>query len=318
MPRTKPLYIYPSSEVYKNLLEELVDIHSKIQTGDLSGITDQISKLVKEVDDLKESTSLADKEINEELDGAKGQFPSINDRFLALDQYDILKTIFNINTTREYEYNNNGQITKEIVRGDMNYDTHFVYDSYDNITSETKYDLDGVVISERKYTYTPDGNIATVVGKNTDEIMLLSNAIVDYEQNKRLEAIEAIDFVELGKVLDGWDLIGVAETVQELVTQVQHLMLHLPENLGYLIDTSEVFRRLDTIEQRLDANEIYHTFDVVTGTTTYSIPPNIADKKFAVFMEGLLLEKDVDFSIKGDSITFMIPLIDGFTVTFKD
>lgn len=318
MPRTKPLYIHPSSEAYDNLLDELVDIHKKIQTGDMSGIRDQISDIVKEVEDLRQSTSLTDQEINKELSSAKGVYPSINDRFLSLDHYDILKNILNINTTRNYEYSQKGQIIKEIVRGDLNYDTTFVYDSYDNIINETKTDLSGNVISERNYTYTPDGNVSSVRGVNTDEIMLLSNALVDSEQDKRLEAIEAIDFVELGKTLDGWDLIGVAQTVQELVTQVQHLMLNLPENIGYLIDTSELYRRLDTIEQRLDANEIYYAFDVQTNVQKYNIPEHIIGKRFAVFMEGLLLERDVDYEINDNTIVFTIPLIDGFTVTFKD
>lgn len=318
MPRTKPLYIYPSSNVYSNLLDELLDIHNKIQTGDTSGITDQITALAKEVDDLRLSTSLSAADVDEELKNARGTYPSINDRFLSLDQYDILNTIMNVNTTRAYEYSPKGQIIKEIVRGDMNYDTEFVYDSYDNIISETKTGLDGSIISEKKYTYTSDGNIATVKGTNTDEIMLLSNALIDSEQNKRLSALEAIDFVELGKVLDGWDLIGVAETVQDLVTQVQHLMLNLPENIGYLINTSEIYNRLDEIEQRLDANEIYYAFDVETNIQEYSIPEHIVNKKFGVFMEGLLLEKDMDYEIKGNTILFTIPLIDGFTVTFKD
>lgn len=318
MPRTKPVYIYPSSDTYSNLLDELIDIHKKIQTGDMSGIRDQISNLVKGVDDLKLSTSLADQEINKELLDARGVYPSINERFLSLDQYDILKTIFHINTTRSYEYSSKGQITKESVRGDLNYDTVYLYDSYDNIISETKTTPDGTIISEKKYTYTPDGNIATVTGTNTDEIMLLSNALIDSEQNKRLEAIEAIDFVELGKVLGGWNLIEVAKTVQELVTQVQHLMLNLPENIGYLINTSEIYRRLDTIEDRLDANEIYYAFDVTTNKQEYSIPADIVNKKFGVFMEGLLLEKDVDYQITNGMIVFNIPLIDDFTITLKD
>ena len=317
MPRTKPLYIYPAKEVYKNLHEELLDIHSRLASGSTDGIREQIDKLAQEVEELATSTSQSNLEINKELDDAKGVYPSINDRFLALDQYDILRTLQLITTTREFEYAN-GYIVKEKIRGDMNYDVSYYYDSYNNIIRETKALLDGTIISEKNYTYTPEGNVASISGVNTDDIMLVTNALVDSEQDKRLDAIEAIDFVELGKVLDGWDLIGVAKTVQNLVTQVEHLMLNLPENIGYLINTSEIMRRLESVEQRLDASEVYHAFDVVSTQTSYAIPVEIVDKKFGVYMEGLLLEKNEDYVIKNGVIEFLIPLIDGFTVTYKD
>ena len=318
MPKIKPSNIRPSDAAYSNLAEELIDIRNKIKNGDASGIKSEITKLANEVGDLRKSTSDADSVINQELSTAKGPYSSINDRFLALDKYDILNTIGTVTTNRTYEYSNKGYITKESVRGDINYDTIYSYDSYDNVISKIKTDLNGNIVSEKYYTYDSNGNLASTTGTNTDDILLLSNALVDNDQNERLNQIEAIDFVELGKVLDGWDLIGVAETVQELVTQVQHLMLNLPENIGYLIDTSEVFRRIDTIEKRLDANEIYHAFDVSSSIPTYTIPDGIVGLKFGVFMEGLLLEKDVDYVITGNKITFNIPLIDGFTVTYKD
>ena len=317
MPRTKPLYIHPSNETYKNLLEELIDIHSKISTGYTDGIREQISNLVKEVEELKNSTSNTDNAILEELKGAKGVYDTIDDRFLALDQYDILNHMQQVTTTKEYEYKD-GLIWKEKVRGDFNYDAQYNYDSYGNIISEIKTDLNGVLISKKEYTYTEDGNVSSIKGFNTDDVMLLSNGLVDSEQDKRLDAIEAIDFVELGKVLDGWKLIEVAETVQELVTAVQHLMLHLPENIGYLIDTSEVFRRLDDIEKRIDESEIYYAFDVSSDKAIYNIPQEMVGKKFSVFMEGLLLEKDIDYVIKVDKVEFLLPLIDGFTVSFKN
>lgn len=317
MPRTKPLYIYPSKEEYKSLFDELLDIHTKIQTGSTDGIIEQVSELAKEVGGLKLSTSEVDKAITEEIDKAKGVYPSINDRFLALDKYDILKTLGALTTTREYEYKS-GMIHREKVRGDLNFDVTYEYDSYENLIREVKKDLSGSVIGEKHYTYTEDGYVASVSGVNSDDIMFLSNALIDNEQNKRLENIEAIDIIELGKVLEGWQLVEVAKTVQELVTQVQHLMLNLPENIGYLIDTSEVFRRLDDIEMRLDANNVYYSFDVNSLTTIYAIPDDIAGKNFSVFMEGLLLEKDVDYKIEDNQITFFIPLIDDFTVSYKD
>lgn len=317
MPRTKPLYIYPSNEEYKNLLEELIDIHSKIQTGSTDGIREQVSKLVQEVGDLRSSTSDANTSIIGEIDKAKGTYPSIDDRFLALDKYDILKTIGSLSTTRDYEYKN-GLISREKIRGDLNFDIVYQYDSYENIIKETKLGLDGAIIGEKIYTYTEDGYVASVNGTNADDVIMLSNALVDSEQNKRLNAIEAIDFVELGKVLDGWKLIEVAETVQELVTQVQHLMLNLPENIGYLINTSELIKRIEIIEERLDANKIYYSFDVVSAISTYDLPKEVKGKKFNVFMEGLLLEKDVDYLLNDLSITFLIPLIDGFTVSYNN
>lgn len=317
MPRTKPLYIYPSKETYNNLFDELLDIHKKIQTGSTDGIIEQISDLVKEVDGLKLSTSDTNTAIIDELDSAKGAYPSINDRFLAIDKYDILKAIRSLTTTREYEYLD-GMVRKEKIRGDLNFDITYDYDSHENIIKETKTDLNGSVIGERNYTYTKDGYVASVTGKNIDDVMLVTNELIDNEQNLRLDTIEAMDIVSLGKVLDGLDVVEMSKTVQDLATQVQHLMLNLPENIGYLIDTSEVFRRLDAIEDRLDASSVYYTFDVSSSVSTYMIPDDVVGKKFGVFMEGLLLEKDVDYKIKENQITFLIPLIDDFTVSYKD
>lgn len=317
MPRTKPLYIYPSDDRYKTLLDELIDIHSRIQEGSTDGIGDEISRLVKEVDDLKLSTSNADNAIISEINNAKGVYDNINDRFLALDKYNILHTINSLTTTREYEYKD-GFIQKEKVRGDLNFDVSYIYDSYGNIIKETKVDLDGNLVSERNYTYTDEGDVLSSSGFNTDDIMILSNSIIDNDQNKRLDKLEAIDFVELSNALKGIDVINLSNTVRDLATQVQHLMLNLPENLGTLIDTSEIFKRLDAIELRLDSDRVYYTFDVNSSTLVYDIPSDLIDKKFSVFMEGLLLERDVDYKIENGKITFFIPLIDDFTVSYKD
>lgn len=317
MPRTKPLYIYASSDKYNNLFEELVAIHEQIQKGSTDGITERLAELVKEVDELKASTSDIDNAVLNELKSAKGGFSSIDERFLALGQYDVINQMHKVSTTRNYEYKD-GLVTKEIVRGDINYDIIYDYDSHENVIRETKYDLHGNVEGDKRYIYDDNENIVTVISSNADDIMTFTNALVDKEQNERLDKIESIDFVELGKVLDGWNLIQVAQTVQELVTQVQHLMLHLPENQGYLINTSELIRRIDDIEMRLDANQVYHSFDVVSTQSTYAIPDDIVGKNFGVYMEGLLLEKDIDYIIEGSSITFKIPLIDEFTITCRD
>lgn len=317
MPRTKPLYIYPSNASYKTLLDELIDIHSRIQAGSMDGIGDEISRLVKEVDDLKLSTSNADNAIISEINNAKGVYDNINDRFLALDKYNILNSINSLTTTREYEYED-GFIQKEKVRGDLNFDVSYKYDSYGNIIKETKVDLEGNIISERNYAYTKEGDVLSSSGFNTDDIMILSNSLIDNEQNRRLDALESIDFVELGKLIGSINVMALSDTVQDLVTQVQHLMLNLPENIGSLIDTSEIFRRLEDIEHRLDVDSVYHTFDVSSSVSTYDIPIDIADKKFSVFMEGLLLERNVDYKIENGKITFFIPLIDDFTVSYKD
>lgn len=317
MPRTKPLYIYASLEKYKNLYEELIDIHNKIQEGSTDGISERLAELIIEVDELKASTSTTDNAILKELKEAKGGFSSIDERFLALDQYGILNTMNKISTTRNYEYKD-GMVVKETVRGDVNFDIVYGYDSHENVIRETRYDLNGNIEGDRRYLYDSDGNIVTVISTNSDDIMTFTNALVDKEQNERLDKIEAIDFVELGRVLEGWNLIQVAETVQELVTQVQHLMLHLPENQGYLINTSEIIRRIEDIETRLDANEVYHAFDVVSTQTVYPIPENIVGKKFGVYMEGLLLEKGEDYVIEDGNIIFKIPLIDDFTITYRD
>lgn len=317
MPRTKPLYIYPSKEEYKSLLDELIDIHNKIQTGSTDGIREQVSKLVSEVDDLKSSTSDTNKAIEEEINKAKGPYTSINDRFLAIDQYDVLKTFDTLSTTRSYEYKD-GLVTKEKVRGDLNFDIEYVYDSYSNVIKETRTDSQGMVIGEKTYTYSEDGSVSSVCGTNVDDIMVLSSSLIETEHDNRLKAIESIDFVELGKVLEGWELIEVAETVQELVTQVQHLTLNLPENIGYLINTSELIRRIEEIEERLESNKVYYTFDVTSNTNTYNLPEELKGKFFNVFIEGLLLERGVDYVLNDTSITFLIPLIDGFTVSYNN
>lgn len=316
MPRTKPIYIYPSDSSYKNLLEELTDIHTRLNAGSVDDVRAALEALSKEVGRIDTTTSAADADIKKHIDDAKGVYDSIDDRFLALDQYDILNTLQRISTTKQYEYAD-GKVSKVQVRGDMNYDIEYGYDSYDRKIREIKKDLNGNIISEKYYDYDANGELTNVRGRNTDDVMMVSNSLITHELDERLKNIEAIDFVKLSQTMGEWDLIHVAKTVQELVTAVQHLMLNLPENIPYLIDTSEVFRRLDDIETRIDAAEVYRSFDVISTKQEYDIPDELVDKKFGVYMEGLLLEKGVDYVINDNKIKFLIPLIDDFTVSYK-
>jgi hypothetical protein len=315
----RPTYIDPAKTGYANLREEILDLHSKseAQEAALQNTATEFEVIKQEMQDIK---NLDLENINAplvaELQDARGVFPTVNDRLNSMAAYNILNVLEKLTTNREYEYDSEGYIVKEIVRGDLNYDIVYHYDSQRNIKREERYDTNGVLLGYKDYTYDDLGQIKTISGENADDVALATNTHEMAELRIRLAALESIDFVNLANSIKGSDVKSLLNSIQEILTRVQNLEMYLPGNENRLIEIGSVLDRLDAIERRLNTNYVTYTFDVKSDVTEYTIPDNITGN-YAIYMEGILLDEGDDYIIESGKIKFLIPLIDDFTVTCR-
>lgn len=303
-------YIKATSDKYSNLYEELIDLENTIKT--LSGKGTNIEDVNSAITSLKSITNILTTEVN----GAKATYGSIDERFKTLDQYTILDVFKNITTSRTYEYNTDGYITKECVRGDIEYDKTYIYNDNNDIVKEETKSLDGTSIGNKTYTYNDDGCITKVDGVNIDDVLLATNSLVDKELDERISAIEKIDIIKLMNGIQATDIKTLINTLNNLYTRVEHLEVYLPGNESSLIDLPNLRDRITTIEDKLNSSYILHTFNVTTGILEYDVPSTVNDKT-SIYLEGLLLDYNDDYTLTNNKIKFNIPLIDDFTVTCK-
>jgi hypothetical protein len=315
----KPTYIDPVKADYANLGEEILDLHTK-QTAQETSIGDVKTEFVTVKQDVQSIKDLDLENINapllQELEDARGPYSSLSERFQYIDSFDILRILEKLSTSRTYEYDSEGYIVKEIVRGDLNYNVVYKYDSSRNITREERYDVNDVLLGYKDYTYDDIGQIRTVSGQNSEDIAIATNTLITDLLDARVKSLESIDFVKLAGQLQGSDVMSLLNSVQELLTRVQNLEMYLPGNENRLIEIGSVLDRLDAIEHRLDTNYITYTFDATSDVTEYDIPAEISSN-YVIYLEGVLLDEGDDYIMENGKIKFLIPLIDGFTVTCR-
>lgn len=316
--RTKPSFIKPVKENYANLKEEILDLHNQADKQDKSqSLLEQGFIEVKEkFEDIKYSVTNINADIIEEVTTARGLYPNLNDRLDKMSGYELLKKFETLTTSKTYTYDELDRITNVVVRGDVNFDILYIYDEDSNIKREERHDIDGNLIGYKDYTFDDVGQIITESGQNTDDVITATTSLITEELDKRLSIIEAIDFVKLATDISGYDVEYMFEILQEIKLRVQHVEMYLPENQGQLIELSSVFDRLETLEHRLNSDYVIYSFYVTTDKTKYSIPSTVPSNA-SIYLEGLLLSNGDDYIIDNGNITFLIPLIDDFTITCK-
>jgi hypothetical protein len=283
----------------------------------MESVTNEFTTVKQDVQEIKNlDLSNINAPLVKEMQDARGTYSSINDRLNSMAAYDILHILERLTTNRTYEYNSDGNISKEIVRGDLSYDVIYLYDTNNNIRREERYDVNGVLIGYKDYTYDDLGQIKGVSGENADDVSIATNTLDIDELKKRMSAIESIDFIKLAGDLKGTNVESLLKSIQDILIRIQTLELYLPGNESKLIEIGGVLDRLDAIERRLNTNYVTYTFDVTSDVTEYTLPDNITSN-FAIYLEGVLLDSGDDYIIDNGKIKFLIPLIDGFTVTCR-
>jgi len=316
--RTRPSFIKPAKDGYINLQEEILDLHSKSSSQDKtsSDLELQFTEVKKEFDTVKNSVSNVNNDVVSEVAKARGIYPNLSDRLEKMDAYDLLKKFETINTTKEYIYDTKERITHVTVRGDVDYDIGYTYDIDDNIVREERYDLKGVSIGFKDFTLNSFGQVIKESGKNTDDVIMATTSIITEELDKRLALIEAIDFVQFAKDMSSYDASKLWDMLQEISSRLQHLESYLPANQGNLIEISTVLDRVQALENKLNENYVIYSFDLDSTKTTYPILDTVP-LTASIYLEGLYLTINKDYTITDSDITFLIPLIDGFTITCK-
>lgn len=316
--RTKPSFIKSAKEGYVNLKEEILDLHSQSSDQENSQIDlEQQFNVVKEqFNEIKESVTSINNDIVDEVTTARGVFPTLVDRLETMSGYELLKKFETLTTSKTYSYDDQDRITDVFVRGDVNFDILYYYDKDSNIRREERRDLDGNIIGYKDYTFDDIGQIITETGENTDDVLTATTSLITEELNQRLIKIEAIDFVKLAEAIGNVNADNLWNIIQELLSSVQHLEMYLPDNQGQLIEISSILNRLDSLENKIDENHVIYSFDTTTDNATYTIP-NTVPSNASIYLEGLLLTSGSDYLMADGSITFLIPLIDDFTISCK-
>ncbi|URZ18520.1 hypothetical protein [Clostridium felsineum] len=311
----KLAYIKASSDSYSDLGQELQKMH-ETDDENTNGIND-IKNTIASIKDEADKASNDSNKIATEVTTARGSYDNLNARLSDMSCYNILNDFEKISTKKTYEIDEAGNILKEHVRGQLNYDTIFTYDENKNIVKEELFDSNTKEsIGSKTYSYDEGGNISKIDSENADIVTVLTDSLALKDISNRLSKIEAIDFIKTAEVLNSSVAATLVKNTAELLARVENLETYLPNSNSELIEIPDILNRLTKLETKLDTSSVLYTFTVKASVTTYDIPSNVTDKT-PIYLEGVLLNCGEDYTIKNNQINFILPLIDDFEVTCK-
>lgn len=305
-------YIKPSVDTYTNLGEELKDLHKKSNDNNdnISAINSTIDTLTDSVNNAVESVKDSDAEVVE----ARGSCETLNDRLSNMELFKATQILERLSLQKQYDYNSNGDIQKEKIRGQLNYDIVYSYDDKGNIIREEFYDIENALLGSKQYEYDEHNNISKSTSVNGEILAIVTNSYITNDIDSRLKKIENIDFIKLAKVLSSDSATTLMETMQDLVARVATLEMMLPGNITNIGDLPYITNKIQELEDRLNSKSIYE-FTVDENKSEYYIPTNIPSNS-AVYIDGLQLDEE-DYTLSKDKISLNIQLIDGLTITIK-
>ena len=320
MPATtnKLKYIKATDPQYKDLGEEIRGLHveTEANAGKVTELESQMATVQTAVQETIDGASLSTEALEQEIADARGFNASLNERLTNMDLFRATEVLERLTVARTYEYSPNGDVTKETVRGELNYDTLYTYDGQGNITKEAFYDTEGLLIGQKEYEYDGLGQLLRSSSSGGEVLQVVTNSGVTNELAFRLAKIEALDFVKTAGILESATAETLMAFVQEMSSRVGNLEQLLPANLPNLITLPYITDKLQELENRITLSYKEHEFDVTSSEDTYYLPESVTSNS-VVYIDGLMLEHGNDYVITDGKIVFLIPLIDGFSITVK-
>lgn len=311
-------YIKATDNKYENLGDEIFDLHKEVlnNADKVSKAETTIDIIKSNIDIIKNTATDFSNKTSDEVKTARGVYSNLSDRLSSMEQYKVLNAIEKISTSRTYEYDCEGNITKESIRGGIEYDIIYVYDGNGNIVREEIYDLSNSKIGYKEYIYDNKDSLIKANSVNADILSVATNSLIEKELQMRVSVLENLDLVQSAKVINVEKAKLILEKIQEFDSRIENIECVLPDNITTIIDVPNILKRLDDIDNRLNREYVLYEFLVSTGTTHYSVP-DIITRNTSIFLEGLLLKYGEDYEINNGKMTFLIPLIDDFKVTCK-
>lgn len=302
-------YISPAKEGYEDLGVEILDLHKSTDKNaeDINLIKESVKNI-----DTSSNSEIVNRIVNNENNilGLQGDVANINETIESLSNNHINTGYENVSINKEYIYDVEGKVIKEIFTGDMNRYIIYNYNENDLVESEIIYE-NGIEIGRKVYKYNSNDDVYRVVSSNGDSVNI---AVMDYaikNVTKRLEQIES----NL-KIGPNSDIDKIYKILQDMGVQIEIVTSLLPENITSLVDIPRLLDRMDMLEEKVNRQHIKFKFTIIGGKETYVIPKEVTEDT-SIFLEGLLLDYGDDYIIENETITFNIPLIDGFEVQCK-
>lgn len=321
MKLTKTAYIAATKESYKNLREELLDLHEQIssKTSMDSSVSEKLEAAISSIDKLEIDYIEKERLLNDvllEFKHAQGAYPTLDDRFVSLGGAEVIKELDSITTKREYEYDARGNLIKETIRGDVNTDIIYSYDVSGNIYRMDKYNLQGELIAYKTFDYDKDGNIIRTDGLNTEEVVMASSSLFNREFSQRLRNIEDIDIITVANGIKEYNAKSMWEIMSDLSSRTQNLERNLPDAPTSLIGLTSLMERLSILERKIDDEFRFYEMQTTKGIQIYSVPVEVP-YNCQVHLEELKLNSGTDYILSDGKIKFFIEIIDEFRVKFK-
>lgn len=333
-----PKYIRSTDGSFPNLQEEIKDISSKITSrdGDVDQLKVGVTGLNSEIERIDETYSLEISTIKNELSGiessigtvqevveARGEHETLDGRLDAIESLSIFRENLKLSTEREYRYDANGNVTAEIISGDINYRIDYVYDADGNIISE-EHSHNGVLVGRKIYEYHPTlGYIARVVSDKADHMELVYNDTTTRELSNRLAQIESLDVAEQLDKIQSSILIGpydgarLKNIVESFDTRLQTLEQLTPDKIENILSTPEILQRIEALEMAMASTKRTDDF-IVADNEDYVLSGATTAERLRVIVEGIILnhgeENDYVLLSDGRTLDFKIDLIDGMEI----
>jgi chromosome segregation ATPase len=145
-------YIKATDSKYADLGEEIRDLHTQSENNltKITSVENQISNINQTVQDAINNSVTSSDNLAQELEDARGSSATLNDRLTNMELFKATQVLERLSVDRTYEYNSNGDITREIVRGQLNYDVVYSYNN-GNVVKEEYYDINGVLLGTKEY-----------------------------------------------------------------------------------------------------------------------------------------------------------------------
>ena len=307
-------YIKSTKKEFGNFYEEVLELYNKINSSTL-GIED----LKKEIEEF--NNKINENNSNKDLEHIKNQIKDIINRINNIYTNTFDKDMELLTTTREYFYNSNNDIVKEVVSGDLEYTYEYLYDNK-NISEVNIYDKKNNKIGFTRYIYDDLNNIKKIVSTNAEILSIATSSSRIKDLDNKFNNLISEDFINKINNLDNDKILDYKNEINSLYLKLEILekglptseeMLKVPVILDRLSELEKIINKLN-----IDINYNTHCFNVSSNIYIYKIPENIDLKKSEVLIEGLKLDYGCEY-IEHDnsSIEFLVPLIDGYKVLIE-